>query len=78
MIEPTLAKAIEKILLYMWDDEMEHFEEMKAGKEDTSDHIFRSLVSLERWFKQETGRSIENINEEYWREQKLLMESNQA
>ena len=72
--ETIPAKAIEEILFYLWCDEQKHFDEMKLNGENTDGHIFYSLEILNGRLERTTGRSIDDINEDFMREEMVRIE----
>jgi hypothetical protein len=48
LLPRSLSLALEDILLYLWEDEMEDF--IACGPDPDGAHIFRSIVAVDRWF----------------------------
>ncbi len=42
-------RSLRTVINYLWRDEQRHFEDMKAAGDDTGDHIFRHLETLDRY-----------------------------
>lgn len=48
---PTdVAEALEEVLDYHWDDELEHLQEHLDNGGESRGHIFESLLKVRNWF----------------------------
>jgi hypothetical protein len=61
-LPPEVSKAIEEVLWYLWQDELEAF--IADEPEANEGHIFRSLVAIDRWFYGHTS-TVEDFIRDY-------------
>jgi len=48
-------KSLKTVIRYLWRDEQRNFEDIKAAGDDTGDHIFPHLESLDGYLLREHG-----------------------
>ena len=51
-------KSLRTVISFLWRDEQRHFEDMKAAGDDTDDHIFRHLETLDRYSVRELNVDV--------------------
>jgi hypothetical protein len=47
-LPPTVRRALEDVMTYLWDDELSHYAYSPLGEHGAS-HIFESLLVLSGW-----------------------------
>ena len=50
--------SLRAVIRFFWRDEQRHFEDMEVAGDDTGDHIFRHLVTLDRYTREQSANLV--------------------